>query len=232
MGTKVQALQQWCKKQTDGYRDADVVNMTSSWKSGMAFCAIIHRYRPDLIDYDALSKENVLENNGLAFEVADRELGIPALLDAPDMVAMKVPDKLSVVTYVSQYYNYFHNKPQLGGPGVKKSVKRHQNEDKSGPDAKRQTLNAVNESPIKEKQVSMGDKCGICKDKVYLMERHIENGKLYHRACFRKSELSPTTKMITKAEHEQQETKEAKKPDFWRRRADAKKSEQVKKRRN
>lgn len=82
---------------------------------------------------------------------------------------------------------------------------------------------------IKEKQVSMGDKCGICKDKVYLMERHIENGKLYHRACFRKSELSPTTKMITKAEHEQQETKEAKKPDFWRRRADAKKSEQVKK---
>lgn len=229
MGTKVQALQQWCKKQTDGYRDVDVVNMTSSWKSGMAFCAIIHRYRPDLIDYDALSKENVLENNSLAFEVADKELGIPALLDAPDMVAIRVPDKLSVVTYVSQYYNFFHNKPQLGGPGVKKSVKRHQNEDKSGPEAKRQTLNAVNESPIKEKQVSMGDKCGICKDKVYLMERHIEKGKLYHRACFRKSELSPTAKMITKVEHEQQETKEAKKPDFWRRRADAKKSEQVKK---
>lgn len=229
MGTKVQALQQWCKKQTDGYRDVDVVNMTSSWKSGMAFCAIIHRYRPDLIDYDALSKENVLENNSLAFEVADRELGIPALLDAPDMVAIKVPDKLSVVTYVSQYYNFFHNKPQLGGPGVKKSVKRHQNEDKSGPEAKRQTLNAVNESPMKEKQVSMGDKCGICKEKVFLLERHIENGKLYHRTCFRKSELSPTAKMITKVEHEKQETKEAKKPDFWRRRADAKKSEQVKK---
>ncbi|XP_062603725.1 MICAL-like protein 2 [Saccostrea cucullata] len=232
MGTKVQALQLWCKKQTDGYRDVEVVNMTSSWKSGLAFCAIIHRYRPDLIDYDALAKENVLENNSLAFEVADRELGIPALLDAPDMVAIKVPDKLSVVTYVSQYYNYFHNKPQLGGPGVKKSVKRHQEIDKSGPEAKRQTLASVNDSPAKEKQVSMGDKCGICKNKVFLLERHIEHGKLYHRSCFRKSELSPTAKILKKPDSEESEkskSHDSEKPDFWRRRADAKKTEESKK---
>ena len=82
---------------------------------------------------------------------------------------------------------------------------------------------------MKEKQVSMGDKCGICKNKVYLLERHIENGKLFHRTCFRKSELSPTAKMLKKAESEQQETKDTKQPDFWRRRADAKKSEQEKK---
>lgn len=52
-----------------------------SFKDGLAFCALIHRHRPDLIDYHKLSKDNPLQNLNTAFDVAEKYLDIPRMLD-------------------------------------------------------------------------------------------------------------------------------------------------------
>ncbi|KAM5250325.1 F-actin-monooxygenase MICAL3 isoform 18-T19 [Hipposideros larvatus] len=97
----------WCQRQTDGYAGVDVTDLTMSWKSGLALCAIIHRYRPDLIDFDSLDEQNVEKNNQLAFDIAEKELGISPIMTGKDMASVGEPDKLSMVMYLTQFYEMF-----------------------------------------------------------------------------------------------------------------------------
>ncbi|KAM4720715.1 F-actin-monooxygenase MICAL2 isoform 1-T1 [Rhinophrynus dorsalis] len=101
----------WCQKQTEGYRNVNVINLTSSWKSGLALCAIIHRFRPELIDFGSLNEEDVIRNNQLAFDVAEREFGIPPMTTGKEMAATEEPDKLSMVMYLSKFYELFRGTP-------------------------------------------------------------------------------------------------------------------------
>jgi len=107
------ALETWCKRITSGYSNVEITNMTSSWRNGLGFCAIIHHHCPDLIDYDSLHSEQIFENNSLAFQVAEDCLGIPSLLDPKDMVEFGVVDKISLVTYLAQYYMALDNSAEL-----------------------------------------------------------------------------------------------------------------------
>ncbi|XP_072256107.1 F-actin-monooxygenase MICAL3 isoform X16 [Pyxicephalus adspersus] len=97
----------WCQKQTEGYAGVNVTDLTMSWKSGLALCAIIHRYRPELIDFDSLDERDVERNNQLAFDIAERELGISPIMTGKEMASVGEPDKLSMVVYLSQFYEMF-----------------------------------------------------------------------------------------------------------------------------
>merc|ERR1711970_390965 len=104
----------WCQRKTAPYKpQVNVQNFHLSFKDGLAFCALIHRHRPDLIDYDSLSKDDPLTNLNTAFEVAEKYLDIPKMLDAEEIVMTPKPDEKSIMTYVSAYYHAFSGAHQV-----------------------------------------------------------------------------------------------------------------------
>ncbi|XP_045079358.1 protein-methionine sulfoxide oxidase mical3a isoform X9 [Coregonus clupeaformis] len=110
-------LLNWCQRQTEGYRKVSVTDLTMSWKSGMALCALIHRYRPDLIDFDSLDERDQQKNNQLGFDVAEREFGISPCMTGKEMSQVSEPDKLSMVMYLSQFYEMFKDTVPPGAGG-------------------------------------------------------------------------------------------------------------------
>ncbi|XP_078590923.1 alpha-actinin, sarcomeric-like isoform X3 [Branchiostoma floridae x Branchiostoma japonicum] len=98
----------WCQRKTAPYKNVNVQNFHTSWKDGLAFCALIHRHRPELIpNYNELRKDDPIGNLNLAFEIAEKYLDIPKMLDAEDIVNTARPDEKAIMTYVSCYYHAF-----------------------------------------------------------------------------------------------------------------------------
>uniref|UniRef100_A0A803Y5E2 MICAL like 1 n=1 Tax=Meleagris gallopavo TaxID=9103 RepID=A0A803Y5E2_MELGA len=153
-------------------------------------------------DFDSLSKDNVYENNRLAFELAERELGIPALLDPNDMVSMKVPDCLSIMTYVSQYYNHFNNPNQARVPPPMKRPAAAASPPllahKKPVAAVESSSEPQDDAPVEPAELSQSQRtmlsstCTACQQHVHLVQRYLAEGKLYHRQCFRCKECSST----------------------------------------
>ncbi|CAB1333766.1 unnamed protein product [Coregonus sp. 'balchen'] len=85
-------LLSWCQQQTQGYRGVAVSDLTTSWKSGLALCALIHHYRPDLM---------------LGLEVAEKEFGISPVMTVEEMSSVSETDTLCMVMYLSQFHQLF-----------------------------------------------------------------------------------------------------------------------------
>ncbi|XP_056100932.1 alpha-actinin-2-like isoform X1 [Rhinichthys klamathensis goyatoka] len=97
----------WCQRKTAPYRNVNIQNFHINWKDGLAFCALIHRHRPDLIDYSKLNKDDPLGNLSLALEIAEKHLDIPKMLDPEDIINTPKPDERAIMTYVSCFYHAF-----------------------------------------------------------------------------------------------------------------------------
>jgi len=108
----------WCQRKTKGYDGVNVKNFYNSFNDGLALCALIHRHRPDLLDYDEVkSKDDAAYALETAFSVAEKDLDIPRLLDVEDMTSSSRVDEKAVICYVSEYFHKFSSMDQVETAG-------------------------------------------------------------------------------------------------------------------
>ncbi|KAK3096429.1 hypothetical protein FSP39_000031 [Pinctada imbricata] len=113
------SLLHWCQRVLNHkYRNVHIIDFTSSWRSGLALCALIHAFKPSLIDLNSLNSLEIAQNNQLAFDVAQRELGISPPMAGVEMEGCDTPDKLTMVSYLSQFYDKFRRErnPSIESP--------------------------------------------------------------------------------------------------------------------
>ncbi|XP_061669941.1 F-actin-monooxygenase mical2b isoform X3 [Syngnathoides biaculeatus] len=101
----------WCQKQTEGYRNVTITDLMFSWSSGLALCALIHRFKPHLIDFESLSEQNQAENLQLAFDIGEREFGIRPFASVKELSGGLELEKTKVINYLSKFYELFRGTP-------------------------------------------------------------------------------------------------------------------------
>lgn len=105
-GSKRNSLLRWCQSQTQGYKNIDITNFSSSWADGLAFCAVYHTYLPSHVPYSTLTPENKRENLSLAFKTGE-SVGITQTLTVEEMLRTGGPDWQRVLSYVESIYRHF-----------------------------------------------------------------------------------------------------------------------------
>jgi len=160
---KQKLLLQWVKRKVAPYK-ISVEDFHLSWKSGLAFCALIESIQPGLIQFNTLNPSEAENNCKLAFEIAEKNLGIPALLDPADVIIEK-PDHFSIMTYIISIYKKYGDTPQTrtlssptllsseqkqGNSGAADSTSSEKKESEGSSDSNIDSANSTEKIPTKK----------------------------------------------------------------------------------
>uniref|UniRef100_A0A8C7QI90 Molecule interacting with CasL protein 1 n=1 Tax=Oncorhynchus mykiss TaxID=8022 RepID=A0A8C7QI90_ONCMY len=197
-------LLKWCQQHTAGYDRVKVKDLTQSWRSGLALCALINTFRPHIIDMSSLKESDSVHNNQLAFSLLEEELGIPPIISASDMATKEQIDKLSMVLYLTQIHDAFNERtPTRGkhqGNGCQTFI-----EVLFKYDCWSQFLCSQPVAPLSAPEVTPdpelsptsinNEECYFCGQRVYVLERISTEGKFFHRSCFTCQQCGTTLRL-------------------------------------
>ncbi|XP_075299042.1 F-actin-monooxygenase MICAL1 isoform X2 [Opisthocomus hoazin] len=211
-GDAYEELLSWCQASTAGYRGVAVTNFTTSWTSGLALCALVHRFRPDLVDFDSVDPRDPIRTHQTMLDMAEQELGIQPVLSSTEMATMAERDRLGLITYLSQFYEAFRASPEteevskkpLSPCGTRGAIlflsklqkswtltqKRARDAAQKDAEAKRVRRDA--EPPARGES---SDACYFCGRRVYLLERASAEGRFFHRGCFQCRQCGATLRL-------------------------------------
>ncbi|PRT55078.1 Alpha-actinin-like protein 1 [Wickerhamiella sorbophila] len=96
----------WCQRKTADYDDVEIRDFQSSWKSGLAFAALLDHFRPDLLDYATIDKSDPAKLLEMSLNAA-QQAGIPNLLEVDDI--LNGQDEKTMVTYLAYWFHTFNS---------------------------------------------------------------------------------------------------------------------------
>ncbi|XP_028150105.1 F-actin-monooxygenase Mical isoform X7 [Diabrotica virgifera virgifera] len=100
-----EVLLNWLTEQLKEVEGIEITEMGSVFKDGKVLCAIIHHYRPDLLEYSAIINNDAAKNNQIAINILEKDLGIPPVMTGSELTMTE--DFLSMASYLTEIYDCF-----------------------------------------------------------------------------------------------------------------------------
>uniref|UniRef100_A0A8C9NR74 Molecule interacting with CasL protein 1 n=1 Tax=Serinus canaria TaxID=9135 RepID=A0A8C9NR74_SERCA len=198
-GAVCEELLSWCQASTAGYPGVAVTNFSTSWTSGLALCALIHRFPMSLHrDFDSIDPQDAIQTHQMLLDIAEQELGIQPVLSSAEMATLTEPDCLDLITYLSHFYQIFGTSPEvevskkpLSPPGTRGAILFLSKLQKSRNLAHKRSQAPgaspacpVPPQPPRDRTGENSDACYFCGRRVYIVERASAEGRFFHRGCF------------------------------------------------